>query len=103
MPRSWVGGGTVVTGARAILIRGWRLARGQIVHLLDAYIANFSIDASPAVTACFSDNDKEMLQDQRAIWELTLAPPALMASQQQTVFPITVENTPRTTHQNDRR
>jgi hypothetical protein len=56
-------------------------SRGHIVHLLDAYIANFSMHASPALAACFSGNDMEILPDQRAIRERTLAPPALMASQ----------------------
>jgi hypothetical protein len=52
------------------------------------------MDASPAVTTCFAGNDMERLQEQRAIWELTLAPPALMASQQQAVRLITVVNSP---------
>jgi hypothetical protein len=52
------------------------------------------MDASLAVTACFSGNELEILQNQRAIWELTLAFPALMASQQQAARPITVVNSP---------
>jgi hypothetical protein len=81
------------------LLRGLSLlvggaSRGRIVHLLDAHIANFSMDASLAVTACFSGNELEILQNQRAIWELTLAFPALMASQQQAVRPIIVVNSP---------
>jgi hypothetical protein len=83
--------------AQLPLVRGLSLfvggaSRKQIVHLLDAHIANFSMDASPAVTACFAGNDMEMLQDQRAIWELSFAPPLLKASQQQAVWAITVEN-----------
>ena len=84
--------------AQLSLVRGLSLfvggaSRKRIVHLLDAYIANFSMDASLAVTACFSGNELEILQNQRAIWELTLAFPALMASQQQAVRPIIVVNT----------
>jgi hypothetical protein len=41
-------------------VRG--VSRGQILHLLDAYIANFSMDASPAVIACFMGNDVEILK-----------------------------------------
>ena len=52
------------------------------------------MDASPAVTACFSGSELEIMQNHRAIWELTLAFPALMASQQQAVRPITVVNSP---------
>jgi hypothetical protein len=48
----------------------------------------------PEVTACFSGNELEILQNERAIWELTLAFPALMASQQQAVRPISVVNSP---------
>ena len=34
-------------------------------------MANFPMDASPAVPACFSGNDTEILQDQRTIRELS--------------------------------